>query len=233
MPQAEAALSPAPPATGMPAGRPSSRGELRAQAAADLASPRRAPASGPAASSRRRAARPTSARRPVSSQEVPAESDISETCSPGQPEAQIVLRQQDLGDLVEDRRLVVPHPDELRRGEAGKDDVAGRRAEDRIGVELGRFGEAARVVPQDAGPQHPVGRVEQRRAVHVARQADAPDARRDRCRARARRAAIACSVAATQCDGSCSDQPGCRRETVSGALPCPTIFWSSIDRGSP
>ncbi len=46
----------------------------------------------------------------------------------------------------------------------------------------------------------------------------------------ARRAAMACSHAAIQCEGSCSDQPGCRRETVSGALPWPTTVWSPSTR---
>ena len=93
----------------------------------------------------------------------------------GQPEPQIVLRQQHLCDLGEDVRLVVLHPGELRRGEAGKDDVAGELAEARVGVERGRLGVAARVVPQDAGAQHLVVGVEQRRAMHVAGKADALD----------------------------------------------------------
>ena len=40
---------------------------------------------------------------------------------------------------------------------------------------FGRLGVAARVVPQDAGAQHLIAAVEQRRAMHVAGQADALD----------------------------------------------------------
>ena len=57
----------------------------------------------------------------------------------------------------------------------GKDDVAGDLAEARVGVELRGLGEAARIVPQDAGPQHLVVCVEQRRAMHLAGKADAAD----------------------------------------------------------
>ena len=65
------------------------------------------------------------------------------------------------------------HPDELRRRETGKDDVAGDLPEAWIGVELRRFLSRAPVVPQDARAQRPVGVIEQRRPVHVAGQADA------------------------------------------------------------
>ena len=37
---------------------------------------------------------------------------------------------------------------------------------------------AARIVPQDAGPQHLVGGIDQRRAMHLAGQADALDSRK-------------------------------------------------------
>ena len=73
-------------------------------------------------------------------------------------------------------RLVPLHPDELRRGEARKDDVAGDLSEARIGVELRRFLRRAPVVPEDAGAERAARLVEQRRAVHVAGEADALDA---------------------------------------------------------
>ncbi len=90
----------------------------------------------------------------------------------GEPEAEIVLRQQDLRHSGKDLRLVGLHPGELGRREAREDDVAADGAEARVGVEPRRFQVAARVVPQDAGAQHRVRRVEERRAVHLARQAD-------------------------------------------------------------
>ena len=47
----------------------------------------------------------------------------------GQPEPDVVLRQQDVGDPRPDVRLVVADPDELRGGEAGQRVVAGDRDE--------------------------------------------------------------------------------------------------------
>ena len=95
----------------------------------------------------------------------------------GQPQPEIVLREQHLADLAESLRLVVGDPDELRRREARKHDVAADRAEPRIGIEFGRLAVAAGVVPQDAGAKHRVGGVEQRRAVHLAGEPDAADRR--------------------------------------------------------
>ena len=124
----------------------------------------------------RRAARPTSRASPTSSHERAGGVRHVGGVVAGQPEAHIVLRQEHLGDVAEDLRLVPLHPDELRRGEAGQDDVAGDLAEARIGVELRRLLGRAAVVPQDAGAERPVGVVEQRRAVHVAGEADAAHA---------------------------------------------------------
>ncbi len=64
-----------------------------------------------------------------------------------QPEAQIILRQQDLGDTSESRGFVLGHPDELGRREAGKDDVARDRAKPRIVVERCGLRVGAGVVP--------------------------------------------------------------------------------------
>ena len=57
----------------------------------------------------------------------------------GQPEAQVVLGQQDLRHPLAQPGLMPFDPDDLRRGKARKDDVAGHAPEHRITVELGRF----------------------------------------------------------------------------------------------
>ncbi len=94
----------------------------------------------------------------------------------GQQQAQVVLGQQHPGDLPEDRRLVRLDPQQLRRREAGHRDVAGDLAAARLAaLEFGALGMAAAVVPEDRRTQHAVLRIEQRRAVHVARQAEAAD----------------------------------------------------------
>ena len=93
---------------------------------------------------------------------------------PGQPEPQVVLGEQHLGDLLEDMRLVAAHPVELGRGEARKDDVAGDLAKLRIGIERRGLGMAARIIPQHAGAQHLAGGIKQRRAMHLPRKANAP-----------------------------------------------------------
>ena len=90
-----------------------------------------------------------------------------------QPQTQIVLRQQHPAHFGEDIRLVLGNPCKLRRREAGEDDVAGQSTKARIGVKRGSLMIAARVVPEDAGAQHLVVGVEQRRAMHLAGQADA------------------------------------------------------------
>ena len=91
----------------------------------------------------------------------------------GQPKAQIILWQQDLGDLVPDLWFVLAHPCQFGRGEARKHDIAGQRPKPRVGVHRRSLGKRPRVIPQDAGAQHGVGGVQQRRAVHMARQTDA------------------------------------------------------------
>ncbi len=96
----------------------------------------------------------------------------------GQPQADEGLGQEDLGDRCEDLRLVLRHPEEFRRGEAGHGEVAGDGVKRRETLlEGAAFGEGATVVPQDGRPQHSIAIVEQHRAVHLAGQADADDPR--------------------------------------------------------
>ena len=71
-----------------------------------------------------------------------------------------------------------------------------------------------------AGRSGSVGGVEQGRAVHLARQADAAHRAAGPS---ASSAVTAMPVAVHQSDGSCSDQPGRGRETDSGACACPAI----------
>jgi hypothetical protein len=68
---------------------------------------------------------------------------------------------------------VLAHPHQLGRGEAGHREVARDVAEPRHGArERLALRGAAAVVPQDGGAQHLAGGIEQRGAVHLARQAD-------------------------------------------------------------
>ena len=105
-PTAEAALSaPRRRRRRRPRGRPQRAGERRARAFPRPASPRRGGACARARDPSPRGARPDQSRAPVSSQLVPAASDISATCSPGEPEAQVVpWGRSTLATLVEDRR---------------------------------------------------------------------------------------------------------------------------------
>ena len=109
----------------------------------------------------------------------------------------------------------------------GNDDVAGDGAEARVGVELRRLFRRAPVVPQDAGAERPVGAIEERGAVHLAGEADAAHALSSRRDAPLRAPSSALDVAAIQLSGSCSDQPGCGRSTLSGSLIEATIAWLS------
>ncbi|CAJ8221307.1 Uncharacterised protein [Burkholderia pseudomallei] len=91
----------------------------------------------------------------------------------GQPPRDVILRQQHLVRGAEHRGLVLREPQQLRRGEARHRHVAGDRA--RFGherLELDAFGRGARVVPEDRGAQHLPRAVDERRAVHLAGQAD-------------------------------------------------------------
>ncbi len=92
-----------------------------------------------------------------------------------EPESNVVLGQQDVGDLPPRLRLVVADPDDLRGGEPGERVVAGdpdqplapHHTADQVA-----FGGRPLVVPEDRRPEHLPGRVEQHQAVHLARQAD-------------------------------------------------------------
>ena len=76
---------------------------------------------------------------------------------PGEPEADVVLRQQDVRDPRVDVRLVPAQPEQLRRREAGERAVAGQLDQalqaDAL-LDLRALGAGALVVPEDRRPQH-------------------------------------------------------------------------------
>ncbi|MGF6748933.1 hypothetical protein OKW36_004593 [Paraburkholderia sp. MM5482-R1] len=95
-----------------------------------------------------------------------------------QLQAQIVFRQQHAGSPRENLRLVTRDPQQLRRRETGHRQIAGDAVQFRRALgQLRALLVTAHVVPQDRGPQHAVFRVEQHRAVHLPRQADAANPR--------------------------------------------------------
>ncbi len=126
-------------------------------------------------------------RRPVAGREVEQDRagavGLVEGVVAGQPVADVVLGQQDVGDARPDLGLVAAHPGELRRREPGQRVVAGDRDEPRLAdrlADLVALGGRALVVPQDRRAQDLAGGVEQDEAVHLAREAHALDVGRDR-----------------------------------------------------
>jgi len=91
----------------------------------------------------------------------------------GQAPAQVILWQQHFVDLPENIRLVLLHPLQLRGGKAGHHQVAGDAASVRhLLLQLPALRGAASIVPQNGRPQHPLLRIQQRRAMHLAGQPD-------------------------------------------------------------
>ena len=89
---------------------------------------------------------------------------------------QIVLREHDLRDSPEILRLVFPHPEKLRRGEAGKGNVGRQRGEPVLAhgvVEIIDFLGSSAVVPQDRRTDDAVACVQRDKAVHLPARADA------------------------------------------------------------
>ena len=90
-------------------------------------------------------------------------------------EAHIVLREEDVANPAVGLRLVRAQPEQLRRGEAGERPVA-REANQPLDadspLDLLALGRGALVVPEDRGPDHPVGLVEGHEPVHLAGEAD-------------------------------------------------------------
>ena len=89
-------------------------------------------------------------------------------------EAHVILGQEHPLRRLGDFGLVRGDPQHFRRGEAGHGEIAGALRKIRNApLELVAFGERAAVIPQDRRPQRLVLSVEQGRAMHLAREADA------------------------------------------------------------
>ena len=93
----------------------------------------------------------------------------------GQPQAKVILGQQDPIDLLENIGFVFSHPGEFRGCKTWKDNIASQRPELRIGVQRQGLLVAARIVPENARAQHLVIVIQKRRAVHMTGEADALD----------------------------------------------------------
>ena len=86
----------------------------------------------------------------------------------GQAQADIILGQQHGFDLREDVRLMVPQPLQLGRGKPRHCDIASNLPRLRHGgFNLGAFGKAAAIVPQDRGTQGPVIRAQHCCPMHL------------------------------------------------------------------
>ncbi len=94
---------------------------------------------------------------------------------PGEPEANVILREQNVRDPPVDLGLVPAQPEELGGGEARKRTVSGQLDQttqaDAL-LDLGALGAGALIVPEDRRPQHRVVVAEGDEAVHLAREAE-------------------------------------------------------------
>ena len=97
-----------------------------------------------------------------------------------EPEADVILREQDVGDSPVDVRLVPAQPEELRRREAGQRAVARQLDQpfeaDPL-LDLGALGGRPLVVPEDRRAQDAPFGVERHEPVHLAREPDPLSAR--------------------------------------------------------
>ena len=96
----------------------------------------------------------------------------------GQLEAHIVLGQEDVAGARPDLRLVLLHPEDLGRREAGERVVAGNGDEARLaqaGAHLVALGARALVVPEDGRAQDLAGLVQEDQPVHLPGEADGGD----------------------------------------------------------
>ena len=106
-----------------------------------------------------------------------------------------------------DIRFVLTNPFELRRREAGHDDVAALGNEVRLArLQFSTLKNASAVIPQNSRPEWRQRLVEQRRAMHL--------------------------TGVHQSDGFCSDQRGRGRDICISALLVPTTFPASSSRSA-
>ena len=93
-----------------------------------------------------------------------------------QDQTEIGFREQNYSCRRKNLSLVRCDPKQLRRGESGHGLVAGRRAQGGPAFfQDTTLGSRPPIIPENAGPQGSQCRIEQRCAVHLARQADALD----------------------------------------------------------
>ena len=146
----------------------------------------------------------------------------------GHEQADVVLGQQHAARVLEHRRFVLAHPDELGRRETRHGDVAGDLPAARLGLlERGALLFAATIVPENG---RDAAACRRRRAAW--RRASGPRGPRPSrpCAAFAGSALTAALVALHQSAGFCSDHPACGRETLSGADACSTTVSLSSTR---
>ena len=97
----------------------------------------------------------------------------------GEPQADVVLGQENASDAGVDVGLVLAQPEELRRGEARQRAVPRQPdelAEPDALLDLGALLPGPLVVPEDRRAEHAVGVVEGDEAVHLAGEPDPRDA---------------------------------------------------------
>ena len=96
----------------------------------------------------------------------------------GEPQPDVVLRQEDAADAGVGVRLVLPQPEELGRSESRERPVPGQLDEPREPdplLDLGALGSRPLVVPEDRRANHAVLFVEGDEAVHLTGQSDSRD----------------------------------------------------------
>ena len=222
-PTALADWSPPPATTGVPARRP-----VAAAASAVIApvtsGPSKVGGSQAAGISSAASTSADQSRAARSNRMVPGAVGLVEGVVAGQPQAQVVLGQEDVGRPGPHLGLMVADPDELRRGEPGQRVVAGdldqplatdRRA-DRVA-----FGRGPLVVPQDRRAEDPVGLVEQHQPVHLAGQPDRDDVVTRRAGRGQATTRIATMAPSHQAAGSCSLHSGRGALNPYSAVPTP------------
>ena len=96
----------------------------------------------------------------------------------GEAEADVILRQHDVGDALPIFRFSLAHPEKLGEREICERRIAGEADQTFAAehfFELARLRFAALVAPDDGGADDFVRGIEQDRAVHLSREADAGD----------------------------------------------------------
>ena len=168
-PTAAAAWSPAPAATGTPSSAPTASGLSASSGSHDAGISR----------SVEQLAAPT----PFADVEEQRSRRIGDVAAMSADEAVAheVLGETDAADARECGRLVLAHPEQLRRGEPGQGAVSGQPEQtlsSRPGFQGGALRCGSLIVPEDRRADHRTFGVEADEPVHLTREADAEDLRR-------------------------------------------------------